>query len=70
MAKRLLLLDEDQVAFMLEAAATWRRIHAGDMGEKAEHKRVDRFNLVRQLEGKYTKAEREEIGAMALELLE
>lgn len=70
MTKRLVLLDEDQVAFIEEAAATWRRVHEGDHSEKTERQRVDAFNVTRMMKGRYTKAEREEIGAAALDLLE
>jgi len=70
MPKHLILVDDAQARFIIEAMNVWRRIHEGDHSDQAYAGRGTRLDIGRQLEGKYTKAEAEEIGAIALELLE
>ena len=70
MAKRLLLLDDEVTELVRLALETWGTVYAGERGEIVERQRVDRFHVTRQLEGKYTAAEVEEIAAAALALLE
>lgn len=65
---KLLLLSEDEARFVEQAIEAWTAVYAGD-GEFELH-RVDRFNVKRKLEGKYTDAEREQIAQAALRLID
>lgn len=64
---KLLLLSDDEARFVEQAIEAWTAVYAGD-GEFELH-RVDRFNVKRKLEGKYTDAEREEVGVIALGMM-
>lgn len=68
--KRLLLVDEDDIAFLMEAIETWSTVYAGDKAENHQSKVMSRFNVIRHMEGKYTAAEIEEIGQAALDLMD
>lgn len=68
MAKLLLLTDEE-AAFLERALETWVLIHAGEGGPEMDRARVDRFHVNRKLLGKYTKEEIEDVGSAALRLL-
>lgn len=70
MPKHLILVDDDAGKFIGEAIDLWRRLHEGDHSEPAYARRGARLDIRRHIEGKYTKAEIEEIAAIALELLE
>lgn len=67
MAKRLLLLDDAEVAFLERAIEAWTTVYTGD--RDFEKFRSDRFDVNRKLAGKYTKAEIEEVGQLALGML-
>lgn len=64
---KLLLLNDDESRFLEQAIEAWSTVYAGDA--EFEARRVDRFNVKRKLEGKYTEAEREEIGTVALGMM-
>ena len=63
----LLLLTDDEDLFLRQAIEAWSAVYAGD--EEFELHRVDRFNVTRKLDGKYTEAEVEEIGTVALGMM-
>ena len=67
---RLLLLNDDEAAFIEEAAELWLTIHAGEWGQKLDGQRVDRMHVLRKLAGKYTEQEREDVAQVALKMLE
>lgn len=67
---RLLLLNEDEAALVQQALETWSRIYAGETGEDVERQRVDRFNVQRKLEEKYTTAELQDLAQAALDLMD
>lgn len=67
---RLLLLNEDEAALVPQALETWSRIYAGETGEDVERQRVDRFNVQRKLEEKYTTAELQDLAQAALDLMD
>lgn len=68
--KRLVLVGEKEAEFLKLAIETWKTVYAGDRSEAADSKRMRGFNLTRHLNGKYTKAEREEIAQAALDLMD
>lgn len=67
---KLLLLTESEAAFQAELLELWVTIHAGEEGKKMDAARVDRFNIQRKLDGKYTAAEIEEVGQVALGMMD
>ena len=67
---RLLLLTEPEAKFLEAALDTWASVHAGNLDDETERCRVDRFQVLRKLAGKYIDVELEQIGPLALELLE
>lgn len=70
MAKRLVMVAEDEAEFLKLAIETWKKVYAGDRSEAADAKRMRAFNLTRHLKGKYTKAEIEEIAEISLSLFD
>lgn len=66
---RLLLLTDDEAAFVGKALELWVTIHAGEEGPEMDRARVDRFHVQRKLEGKYTAQEVEGAGRVALEMM-
>lgn len=70
MGKRLVMVGEKEAEFLKLAIQTWETVYAADRSEEADKKRMRRFNLTRHLEGKYTKAEIEEIGQAAVTLFD
>jgi hypothetical protein len=69
MSNRLLLVTESEAAYIAKALDLWLTIHAGEFGRELDEARVDRFQVGRKLEGKYTQEEVEDIGAIALEMI-
>lgn len=67
---KLLLLTESEAAFQAELLELWVTIHAGEEGKKMDAARVDRFHIQRKLEGKYTPGEIEEVGRVALGMID
>lgn len=67
---RLLLLTEPEAKFLEAALDTWASVHAGDLDAETERCRVDRFQVLRKLSGRYLNVELEQIGPLALALLE
>lgn len=65
---KLLLLTDEEARLIDQAIEAWTAVYAGD-GEFELH-RVDRFNVKRKLDSKYTDAEREEIAQAALRLID
>lgn len=65
---RLLLLNDAEAAFLEQALELWTVIHAGEQDEATDRLRVDRFNVHRKLEGKFTDAEREQVAVEALKV--
>ena len=70
MGKRLVLVGDKEAEFLKLAIKTWEGVYAGDRSEEADSKRMRGFNLTRHLEGKYTKAEIEEIAEVSLSLFD
>lgn len=66
MSKLLLLSDEEDL-FLRQAIEAWTAVYAGD--SDVEERRGDRWNVMRKLDGKYTDAEREEVGTVALGMM-
>jgi hypothetical protein len=66
MANLLLLTDEEDL-FLRQAIEAWSAVYAGD--SDIEKRRSDRWNVMRKLDGKYTDAEVEEIGTVALGMM-
>ena len=66
MAKLLLLTDEEDL-FLRQAIEAWSAVYAGD-SDLEEH-RGSRWNVMRKLAGKYTEAERHEVGTAALGMM-
>lgn len=66
---KLLLLNDDEAGFLAEALELWVTIHAGEDSPDMDANRVHRFQVARKLEGKYTDAERHEIGTVALGMM-
>jgi hypothetical protein len=66
---RLLLLTDDEAAFLEAALDEWAVLHGGDIDAETDRLRVDRFQVLRKLAGKYLDVEREQIAPLALELL-
>ena len=60
----LLLLTEEEDLFLRQAIEAWSAVYAGD--SDIEKRRGVRWNVTRKLDGKYTDAEFEEIGTVAL----
>lgn len=70
MSNRLLLVTESEAAYIAKALDLWLTIYAGEFGPEVDEARVDRLHVARKLGGKYTKAEVEEIGSIALKMME
>lgn len=68
MSKRILILDEPTAEFVRLALAHWTMNTEGDRSDKVKGERVSKFHVERQLDGKYTAAEREEILRAAKEI--
>ena len=66
MSKLLLLSDEEDL-FLRQAIEAWSAVYAGD--SDVEQHRGSRWNVMRKLDGKYTEAEVEEIGTVALGMM-
>lgn len=66
MSKLLLMTDEEDL-FLRQAIEAWSAVYAGDAEFEAH--RVDRFNVMRKLASKYTDAEIEEVGTVALGMM-
>lgn len=66
MANLLLLTDEEDL-FLRQAIEAWSAVYAGD--SDVEEHRGSRWNVMRKLDGKYTDAEFEEIGTVALGMM-
>ena len=66
---RLLLLTDDEAAFVGKAIETWTRIYQGEEGPEMDAARANRFNVQRKLEGKYTEREVQEAGEVALGMM-
>lgn len=64
---KLLLLNDDEARFLEQAIEAWTTVYKGD-GE-FEARRADKWNVKRKLEGKYTDAERHELGTVALGMM-
>lgn len=64
---KLLLLTDDEAAFIEQAVEAWSAVYAGD--SDIEDHRGNRWNVMRKLDGKYTDAEREEVGTVALGMM-
>lgn len=58
---------DDETVFLEQAIEAWSAVCAGD--SDIEARRADRFNVKRKLAGKYTDAEREEVGSIALSMI-
>ena len=67
MAKLLLVSDEEDL-FLRQAIEAWSAVYAGD--SDIEKRRIDRWNVLRKMDGKYTDDEREQIALAALHLIE
>ena len=66
MSKLLLLTDEEDL-FIRQAIEAWSAVYAGD-SDIDEH-RGNRWNVMRKLDGKYTDAERKQVGTVALRMI-
>ncbi|QDZ10507.1 hypothetical protein [Devosia ginsengisoli] len=64
---KLLLLNDDEARFLEQAIEAWSTVYKGDTD--FEERRSDRWNVIRKLDGKYTDAERHEIGTVALGMM-
>lgn len=64
---KLLLLTDDEAVFIEKAIEAWTAVYKGD--SDFEERRSDRFNVRRKLAGKYTDAERHELGTVALDMM-
>lgn len=55
---------------MAKREELWSRIYAGDHWPRMQHARMDRFHVLRKLDRKYLPAELEEVGQMALGMID
>ena len=69
MEKRLLLLTDKEAEFIDRAIEAWTAVYAGDR-QDFERNKPARFDVKRKLAGKYTKAEIEEVGQVALSMMD
>lgn len=64
---KLLLLNDDEARFLEQAIEAWSAVYKGD--SDIEEQRGNRWNVMRKLDGKYTEAERQEVGTLALGMM-